>query len=163
MAALRLDASFGMLRPLCCRCMLHLLGDVCRCLHKGSQALKAVVTLSAYRVLQNSPQFIVQGFGVCTNTISRSHCLCEILAQRNYLPNSLCTLICDSLSKICDVNHLFAGELLSVNPKIAQWIPDLFTLNERAVYIGRWKHGFFSLTAIGATNVGSIHVYSDKV
>jgi len=61
------------------------------------------------------------------------------------------------------VNRLFAGELLSVNPKIAQWIPDLFTLNERAVYVGRWKYGFFSLTAIGATNVGSIHVYCDKV
>lgn len=56
----------------------------------------------------------------------------------------------------------FQGELLSVNPKIAQWIPDLFTLNERAVYVGRWKYGFFSLTAIGATNVGSIHVYCDK-
>jgi phosphatidylserine decarboxylase len=46
---------------------------------------------------------------------------------------------------------------------MAQWIPDLFTLNERAVYVGRWKHGFFSLTAVGATNVGSIHVYCDKV
>jgi len=56
----------------------------------------------------------------------------------------------------------FQGELLSVNPKIARWIPDLFTLNERAVYVGRWKYGFFSLTAIGATNVGSIHVYCDK-
>jgi phosphatidylserine decarboxylase len=56
----------------------------------------------------------------------------------------------------------FQGELLSVNPKIARLIPDLFTLNERAVYVGRWKYGFFSLTAIGATNVGSIHVYCDK-
>ncbi|XP_069684838.1 phosphatidylserine decarboxylase proenzyme, mitochondrial isoform X2 [Periplaneta americana] len=56
----------------------------------------------------------------------------------------------------------FQGELLSVNPRVAQWIPDLFTLNERAVYVGRWKHGFFSLTAVGATNVGSINVYCDK-
>jgi len=61
------------------------------------------------------------------------------------------------------MNNLFAGELLSVNPKVARLIPNLFALNERAVYVGRWKYGFFSLTAIGATNVGSIHVYCDKV
>ncbi|XP_050533593.1 phosphatidylserine decarboxylase proenzyme, mitochondrial isoform X2 [Daktulosphaira vitifoliae] len=56
----------------------------------------------------------------------------------------------------------FQGELLSVNPKVAQFLPDLFVLNERAVYVGEWKHGFFSMTAVGATNVGSIRVYSDK-
>ncbi|GLH05132.1 Phosphatidylserine decarboxylase proenzyme, mitochondrial [Gryllus bimaculatus] len=55
------------------------------------------------------------------------------------------------------------GELLSVSPKIARLIPDLFSLNERAVYIGEWKHGFFSFTAVGATNVGSIRVYVDEV
>ncbi|VVC44220.1 Hypothetical protein CINCED_3A004668 [Cinara cedri] len=57
----------------------------------------------------------------------------------------------------------FQGELLSVNPKIARLLPDLFVLNERAVYIGEWEHGFFSMTAVGATNVGSIRVHSDKV
>jgi len=36
-------------------------------------------------------------------------------------------------------------------------------LNERAVYVGEWEHGFFSMTAVGATNVGSIKVHSDKV
>ncbi|KAF0773196.1 phosphatidylserine decarboxylase proenzyme, mitochondrial isoform X1 [Aphis craccivora] len=56
----------------------------------------------------------------------------------------------------------FQGELLSVNPKIARLLPDLFVLNERAVYIGEWEHGFFSMTAVGATNVGSIKVHSDK-
>lgn len=56
----------------------------------------------------------------------------------------------------------FQGELLSVHPKIASWIPDLFCLNERAVYVGNWEHGFFSLIAVGATNVGSIRVRSDE-
>jgi hypothetical protein len=59
--------SLEMLRPLCCCCTLHLQGDLCHCLHKGSpQALQAVVMLSACHVVQNSPQFIVQGFEVCT-------------------------------------------------------------------------------------------------
>ena len=66
MATLYLDASLGMLRLLCCR-TLCLLGNLCCCLHKGSpQALQAVVTLSACHALQNSRQFIVQGFEVCT-------------------------------------------------------------------------------------------------
>lgn len=56
----------------------------------------------------------------------------------------------------------FSGELFSVSPGIARWIAGLFSLNERAVYVGRWKHGFFSMTAVGATNVGSIRVSIDK-
>lgn len=43
----------------------------------------------------------------------------------------------------------FHGELLSVSPKIAQWLPELFCLNERALYMGQWEHGFFSFTAVG--------------
>jgi len=65
MAALGLNASLETFRPLCCHCTLCLQGDLCHCLHNGSpQALQAVVTLSARHVLQNSPQFIVQGFEV---------------------------------------------------------------------------------------------------
>lgn len=56
----------------------------------------------------------------------------------------------------------FPGQLLSVNPSIARWIPGLFCLNERAVYVGEWKHGFFSYTPVGATNVGSMRVYFDR-
>ncbi|XP_018571600.1 phosphatidylserine decarboxylase proenzyme, mitochondrial isoform X3 [Anoplophora glabripennis] len=56
----------------------------------------------------------------------------------------------------------FSGELLSVNPNIAKWLPGLFCLNERAVYLGHWEHGFFSYTAVGATNVGTVKVYFDK-
>ncbi len=50
-----------------------------------------------------------------------------------------------------------------MNPSVASWIGGLFSLNERAVYVGTWRHGFFSMTAVGATNVGSIRVYGDKV
>ncbi|GBP39235.1 Phosphatidylserine decarboxylase proenzyme, mitochondrial [Eumeta japonica] len=55
----------------------------------------------------------------------------------------------------------FYGKLLSVNPLLAKLIPGLFAMNERAVYVGEWQHGFFSLTAVGATNVGSIEIYND--
>ncbi|RWS08849.1 phosphatidylserine decarboxylase proenzyme-like protein, partial [Dinothrombium tinctorium] len=55
----------------------------------------------------------------------------------------------------------FPGKLLSVRPSFARWFPRLFTINERVAYIGEWMHGFFSLTAVGATNVGSIKVYCD--
>ena len=67
MAALCLDASLETLRPPCCRRTLRLQGNLCRCIHKGyPQALQAVVMVLTRHVLQNSPQFIVQGFEVCT-------------------------------------------------------------------------------------------------
>ena len=56
----------------------------------------------------------------------------------------------------------FPGELFSVNPSVAKWVAGLFSLNERAVYVGEWQHGFFSMTPVGATNVGSIRVYDDE-
>lgn len=51
---------------------------------------------------------------------------------------------------------------MSVNPKIAKLVPGLFCINERVVYMGEWEHGFFSFTAVGATNVGSVQVYKDE-
>ncbi|XP_036436175.1 phosphatidylserine decarboxylase proenzyme, mitochondrial isoform X3 [Colossoma macropomum] len=56
----------------------------------------------------------------------------------------------------------FPGSLMSVNPGVARWIKELFCHNERVVLSGEWIHGFFSLTAVGATNVGSIRIYFDK-
>nr|XP_037287758.1 phosphatidylserine decarboxylase proenzyme, mitochondrial-like isoform X1 [Rhipicephalus microplus] len=56
----------------------------------------------------------------------------------------------------------FPGTLLSVRPGVVNWIAGLFNMNERVVYMGRWRHGFFSMTAVGATNVGSIKVYFDN-
>lgn len=59
--------------------------------------------------------------------------------------------------------HFILGELLSVAPGIVNWVAGLFNMNERVVYFGKWKHGFFSMTAVGATNVGSIRVFFDDV
>lgn len=55
----------------------------------------------------------------------------------------------------------FAGELFSVSPYLQRKLPGLFTLNERAALLGRWRWGFFSLTPVGATNVGSIRINFD--
>lgn len=30
------------------------------------------------------------------------------------------------------------------------------------MYLGEWEYGFFSFTAVGATNVGSVQVYMDE-
>uniref|UniRef100_A0A665TWU5 Phosphatidylserine decarboxylase proenzyme, mitochondrial n=1 Tax=Echeneis naucrates TaxID=173247 RepID=A0A665TWU5_ECHNA len=61
-----------------------------------------------------------------------------------------------------ELRRHFPGSLMSVNPGVARWVKELFCLNERVVLTGQWQHGFFSLTAVGATNVGSIRVYFDQ-
>jgi phosphatidylserine decarboxylase precursor len=61
------------------------------------------------------------------------------------------------------VSFFFAGDLLSVHPKVAAWFPNLFVVNERAAYYGQWEHGFFVMGIVGATNVGSIKVPFDPV
>ncbi|KAF8417110.1 phosphatidylserine decarboxylase-domain-containing protein [Tirmania nivea] len=56
----------------------------------------------------------------------------------------------------------FSGELFSVSPFLQRHLPNLFTLNERVALLGKWKHGLFTMTPVGATNVGSIIVNFDK-
>ncbi|TGZ83184.1 phosphatidylserine decarboxylase [Ascodesmis nigricans] len=56
----------------------------------------------------------------------------------------------------------FAGELYSVSPYLQNRLPGLFTLNERVVLLGRWRHGMYSMTLVGATNVGSIKINFDR-
>lgn len=62
---------------------------------------------------------------------------------------------------VCAARRHFAGELYSVSPYLQRTLPGLFTLNERVVLLGRWKYGFFSYIAVGATNVGSIKINFD--
>jgi len=50
----------------------------------------------------------------------------------------------------------FPGELLSVKPSTANHMPGLLHLNERVAWLGKWRHGFFSMTAVAALNVGDI-------
>ncbi|KAI9503185.1 phosphatidylserine decarboxylase-domain-containing protein, partial [Coemansia spiralis] len=63
---------------------------------------------------------------------------------------------------VVEARRHFAGELYSVSPYIARTIQNLFVLNERVALLGRWKYGFMSMTAVGATNVGSVVVNFDK-
>eukprot|EP00088_Acartia_fossae_P042547 TRINITY_DN4469_c0_g1_i4.p1 TRINITY_DN4469_c0_g1~~TRINITY_DN4469_c0_g1_i4.p1 ORF type:complete len:413 (+),score=51.40 TRINITY_DN4469_c0_g1_i4:39-1277(+) len=63
--------------------------------------------------------------------------------------------------KVTQRRH-FPGELLSVNPSVVRKMNKVFELNERAVYLGEWEHGFFSMTAVAATMVGGIKIPFDE-
>jgi phosphatidylserine decarboxylase len=65
-------------------------------------------------------------------------------------------------SWVVEKRRHFAGELYSVSPYLQRTLPGLFVLNERVVLMGRWRWGFFSMTPVGATNVGSIVINFDK-
>ena len=63
---------------------------------------------------------------------------------------------------VVEMRRHFRGELYSVSPYVASRLPNLFLLNERVALLGRWRHGFFSMIPIGATNVGSIRINFDR-
>jgi len=50
----------------------------------------------------------------------------------------------------------FPGLLLPVSPTVVGLLKGLFAENERVVLFGSWRHGLFTFTPVGATNVGSI-------
>ena len=66
------------------------------------------------------------------------------------------------VSWVAEQRRHFAGELYSVSPWLQSRLKDLFVLNERVVLLGRWRHGMFSMTPVGATNVGSIKIHFDR-
>lgn len=63
---------------------------------------------------------------------------------------------------VVQVRKYFTGELYSVAPYFQKTFANLFILNERVSLLGYWKYGFFSMTPVGATNVGSIKINFDK-
>ncbi|KAH3661552.1 hypothetical protein OGAPHI_006400 [Ogataea philodendri] len=62
---------------------------------------------------------------------------------------------------VATLRRHFVGELYSVAPYFQRTLQNLFILNERVAVLGYWKYGFFSMTPVGATNVGSIKLNFD--
>jgi len=86
------------------------------------------------------------------------YCVLYLAPGDYHLFHSPCSWIVDK------VIH-FPGTLMSVNPAVCKIVRGVFTLNERVLLSGTWKHGFFSYTAVGATGVGSIKInfLNDKI
>merc|ERR1719242_1741447 len=55
----------------------------------------------------------------------------------------------------------FPGTLFSVSPSVVKLMPSCVVTNERVAWYGTWRFGFFSMTAVAATNVGDIKAHFD--
>lgn len=55
-----------------------------------------------------------------------------------------------------------AGYLEPVMPSYLLKHKDVLKENERVNLLGEWKHGLFSMSFVGALNVGSIHLFFDN-
>lgn len=53
------------------------------------------------------------------------------------------------------------GFLEPVDPRYLKKHRDVIKSNERVNLFGDWTHGFFSISFVGATNVGSVKVHFD--
>jgi len=53
------------------------------------------------------------------------------------------------------------GYLEPVDPRYLAGHKDVLKSNERVNVLGDWTHGFFTFSAVGATNVGSIKLHFD--
>lgn len=62
---------------------------------------------------------------------------------------------------IINARRHYPGQLMPVAPSFAQWVPKLFSRQERVVLSGAWKHGFFSYIPVGAYNVGGMKLNFD--
>ena len=54
------------------------------------------------------------------------------------------------------------GWLEPVDPRYLKGHRDVLCQNERVNVLGDWPHGFFALSFVGATNVGSIKLHFDE-
>jgi phosphatidylserine decarboxylase len=64
-------------------------------------------------------------------------------------------------SFVTNFRRHIVGWLEPVKPSYLQGHPNVFKTNERVTVFGDWAKGYFSMTFVGATNVGSMTLNFD--